>query len=357
MTRRRVLLTTAAAGTLLGLTATAAFASWTAKANGSATAKSSAMPAGGQPSKPVATPSTSVGTITVQWPVANYPTVTPTTAVSGYIVKRYVGGTLDGTGPAGNCTGTVAALTCDDTVTLTGAYTYTVTPVSGTGSLWKGAESPASAIYNYTAAPTVTVGTPDLTTASDSGTSNTDNLTNVTTPTFTVAATTNASVQLFDNGVATGSPAVASAGSATVTSGALAGGAGTSHSITAKATLSGTTVTSSALTIVVDTQAPQGLTITGVVGSGHVIDYSGALGTATNDQAAATIIICGTNAFPCGTNNTNAKDLSPKPVTATTSTWSYGSGNLGNNAPNYAQVSQTDKAGNTATAVDGPRTS
>jgi hypothetical protein len=147
---RRMITTTGAAAGMVALTATAALASWGATAAGSATAQSTAMPAGSQPTKPVATASTSVGTIVVQWPVANYPTVTPTTPVPGYVVKRYKGGVLDGTGPAGNCTGTVAALTCSDAVTVTGAYTYTVTPVSGASSQWKGAESPASAAYNYT---------------------------------------------------------------------------------------------------------------------------------------------------------------------------------------------------------------
>ncbi|MCW2669246.1 MAG: hypothetical protein JWO27_1143 [Frankiales bacterium] len=149
---RRMITTTGVAAGMVALTATAALASWGATAAGSATAKSTAMPAGSQPTKPVATAPTSVGTIVVQWTVANYPTVTPTTPVPGYVVKRYKGGVLDGTGPAGNCTGTVAALTCSDTVTVDGAYTYTVTPVSGTSNQWKGAESPASAVYNYSAA-------------------------------------------------------------------------------------------------------------------------------------------------------------------------------------------------------------
>ncbi len=148
MNRRRIA-TIAIAASLVVLTATTAAARWGATATGAGTAKSVAMPAGGTPTKPVATPTTAVGSIVVEWPVANYPGVTPMTAVGGYAIKRYKAGVLDGTGPAAACAGTLAVLTCTDTVTVAGAYTYTVTPVSGTSSLYKGTESAQGPTYNY----------------------------------------------------------------------------------------------------------------------------------------------------------------------------------------------------------------
>jgi hypothetical protein len=345
---RQVTLATASVAALSVVFAGPAAASLWAS-TGSAAGNGKAGSTGAATSVTVPSSTVTNATVAVGWSGATGPAgATPT-----YFVERMAGALAT---PA--CGSTFAApisgSSCSDTSVPNGSYTYRVT--TRLGANWQ-ATSGQSSTVTVTAAVVVTVGTPDLTAASDSGSSNTDNLTNVTSPTFTVAATTGASVQLFDNGVATGSPVTASGGSATVTAGTLTGGAGTSHPISAKATLSGTTVTSAALTIIVDTQAPQGLTITGAVTTGHAINYSGALGTASNDQAAATIIICASNTFPCGANNVSAKDLTPQSVTTTAGTWSFGSGNLGNNATNYAQVSQSDAAGNTATAVDGPRTS
>src|SRR5260370_40575215 len=70
-----------------------------------------------------------------------------------------------------------------------------------------GNPSSASATFTVTEdttapnAPTV----PDLIAASDSGTSSTDNITNVTTPTFSGTAEAGSTVTIFSDGVAVGS--------------------------------------------------------------------------------------------------------------------------------------------------------
>ena len=107
------------------------------------------------------------------------------------------------------------------------------------------------------ALPTVTQ--PDLTDASDTGDSSTDNLTKLTTPTFTGTAPVGATVQLYVDSVASGSTCTASSdtGDFSCTTGVLSHG---SHSITAKSSilLAGGVAesTSTALTINVDTVNP-----------------------------------------------------------------------------------------------------
>lgn len=104
--------------------------------------------------------------------------------------------------------------------------------------------------------PPVAPSVPDLAAASDSGTSSSDNLTKITTPTFTGTSEAGATVDIIVGGVVKGS-AVAAGGNYSVTiPGANALSAGT-HSVTATATDPGgnTSPASSALSITVDTSA------------------------------------------------------------------------------------------------------
>ena len=95
---------------------------------------------------------------------------------------------------------------------------------------------------------------PDLTAASDSGLSNTDNVTNVTAPIFSGSAEANATVKLFDGATLVGTGKASAAGAWSITSSTLASG---KHSITAKAIdTNGTSVASAALAVTVDTTAP-----------------------------------------------------------------------------------------------------
>lgn len=102
-------------------------------------------------------------------------------------------------------------------------------------------------------APTATPSIPDLSAASDSGLSSTDNITNVTTPVFTGKAVALATVILFDGATQIGSGIADAAGDWSIKTSALAPG---NHAVTAKATTAGgTSSASAALTIMIDTTA------------------------------------------------------------------------------------------------------
>ena len=105
-----------------------------------------------------------------------------------------------------------------------------------------------------TAAP-VAPSAPDLAPGSDSGASNSDNVTNVTAPVFTGTAEANATVTLFDGATVVGAGQADAAGLWSVTTSALADGV---HAITAQATdFAGNVGTpSAALAVTIDTTAP-----------------------------------------------------------------------------------------------------
>ena len=95
-----------------------------------------------------------------------------------------------------------------------------------------------------------TPSTPDLLAASDSGISNTDNITNVTLPTFTGTATTGSTVTIYSDSVAVGSGvAAANAYSITITTPLTNG----THTIIAKI---GSISSPSSLSVTIDTVAP-----------------------------------------------------------------------------------------------------
>ncbi|WP_391856880.1 Ig-like domain-containing protein [Vibrio cidicii] len=102
--------------------------------------------------------------------------------------------------------------------------------------------------------------TPDLDAASDTGASNTDNITNDTTPTFSGTAESGSTVTLYSDQVGGGATSIGSTtatdGNWQITTDALA--AGVTHAITAKATDSANNVSSSssALSVTIDTTAP-----------------------------------------------------------------------------------------------------
>ncbi|MDN3388538.1 Ig-like domain-containing protein, partial [Pseudoalteromonas sp. APC 4017] len=102
--------------------------------------------------------------------------------------------------------------------------------------------------------------TPDLDVASDSGVSNTDNITSDTTPTFSGTAESGSTVALYSDQVGGGATvigtATATGGNWQITTSALT--SGLDHAISAKATDAASNVSSSssALTITIDTAAP-----------------------------------------------------------------------------------------------------
>jgi hypothetical protein len=101
------------------------------------------------------------------------------------------------------------------------------------------------------ASPTV----PDLTVAFDTGVSSTDNLTRLTTPTFSGKAEANATVTLLEGGAPIGSAKANAAGSWLVKSSVLAGGV---HAISATATdvAGNVSAVSGSLAVTIDATAP-----------------------------------------------------------------------------------------------------
>lgn len=173
---------------------------------------------------------------------------TPTftgTAEAGATVSVYAGVTPAGTGPATGGSYSVTTSTLPQAV-----YSFTATATDAAGN-----SSAASAGLTVTIdTSAATPSTPDLAAASDTGTSDIDNITNDTTATFTGSAETGATVTLYDAGVEVGS-GVATGGSYSVTTSALAEGART---ITARITDAAGNLSSASggLVITVDTTAP-----------------------------------------------------------------------------------------------------
>ena len=97
--------------------------------------------------------------------------------------------------------------------------------------------------------------TPDMTSGTDTGISNTDNITSNTTPVFTGTAEAGSTVTLYDGATLLGT-ITATGGNWTITSSALSEG---SHSVTATATdaASNTSAHSPSLAVTVDTSAPR----------------------------------------------------------------------------------------------------
>ncbi len=204
--------------------------------------------------------------------------LTGATGVGGvYKIGDTVTATWDNTATGDNNADTITGVTVDFTAfgggsavaatNAAGTWTATYTIVAGavqasnlnvvvTATDNAGNTTPTTGTNNAAvdniapAAPSV----PDLATASDSGSSSTDNQTNVTTPVFTGTAAANSTVRLYDGATLVGS-AVATGGVWSITSTALATG---THSLTATATdeAGNTGTASGALSVLIDFTAP-----------------------------------------------------------------------------------------------------
>jgi VCBS repeat-containing protein len=139
-----------------------------------------------------------------------------------------------------------------NTVLATGTHSFSARATDVAGNT--GATSGALTITIDTTPPAAP-GTPDLATASDSGSSSTDNLTNVTTPTFTGTAAAGTFVELLDGTTVVGSATATSGGAWTIISSALADGV---HSIAARASdaAGNASANSTALSVTIDTTPP-----------------------------------------------------------------------------------------------------
>src|SRR5262249_39584380 len=101
--------------------------------------------------------------------------------------------------------------------------------------------------------PPATPSTPQLTPASDSGISNTDNITSITSPAFTGAAENGTAIVLLDGAVPLGS-AVAAGGTWAISVSALANGV---HSLKVKSTdAAGNSTSSAVAAVTIDNIAP-----------------------------------------------------------------------------------------------------
>ena len=171
------------------------------------------------------------------------------TAQAGSTVRIYVGGsTVIGTALA----------------TVGGAYSVTTTTAiadnaanSITATADDGTQGPQSGALTVTTdnltpgAPSI----PDLLPASDTGTSNTDNTTADTTPTFQGTSEANATVQLFADATLVGS-VIATGTSWTITSTALAVGTYSMTAVQTDPAGNGPSVASAGLSVTINTSVP-----------------------------------------------------------------------------------------------------
>lgn len=125
--------------------------------------------------------------------------------VTSYLISRYDSPSATTASDSFTCAWPSSTiLDCSETGVADGAWYYAVTPRIA-GSLWYGIEGEMSSGVTIDTTAPGAPSTPDLVAASDSGNSNTDNLTNVTTPTFTGSAEAGATVKLFAGAVEVGS--------------------------------------------------------------------------------------------------------------------------------------------------------
>src|SRR2546423_7819486 len=143
-----------------------------------------------------------------------------------------------------------------DLPALLGGNTAFVGFTGGTGSL-----TAAQDITSWTFAPPgppAAPSRPDLTGASDSGVSNTDDVTNDNTPTFTGVAAPGGTVTILVDGQPNGAGVASAAGVYTVTTGTLPDGV---HAVTATAAgapgTAGASGPSAPLAVTVDTEPPR----------------------------------------------------------------------------------------------------
>lgn len=199
------------------------------------------------PSAPTLTAASDTGSSSTDRVTSNpTPTVTGTNEASA-IVTLYAGATQVGSQTTASTTYSITSTALSE-----GQHTLTATATDTAGNL--GPASPGTTITVDTTAPTAP-SAPVLTAASDSGTSSSDGITNINTPTFTGTATAGTNVTLHTGSTATGGAVNATNGGWTATTGTLADG---NHVITARTDpdLAGNVGISPSTTVTIDTAAP-----------------------------------------------------------------------------------------------------
>ena len=170
-------------------------------------------------------------------------------ATPGNTVTLYDGTTVIGTASANATTG---KWTINSTKLADGVHSITATAADKFGNL--SAASPAMSVTIDTVAPAAP-SAPDLTAVSDTGVSNTDNITNLKTPTFTGTAEAGTTVAIYNGTTKVGTGIADANGIWTVTTSSMGNGV---HVMTTKATdvAGNVSVASAALSITIDAAAP-----------------------------------------------------------------------------------------------------
>ncbi len=282
------------------------------------------------------------------------------TATITFIFSEDPGSTFTWDGTAGDVVvsgGTLGAISGSG-LTRTATFTPTVSTNSGTASI-----TVASGSYTDTAGNTGGAGTtpsinfdtllpdapstPDLASGSDTGISNTDDISNTATPTFTGTAETGSTVTLYDtNGTTVLGSTTATDGTWSITSSTLSAG---SHTLTAKATDAAGNVStvSSGLTLTVNTTAPT-LAITSNA-SGLKIGETATISFSFNEDPGSTFTWDGTSGDVVVSGGTLSA-ISGSGLTRTATFTPTTSTNNGTASIAVASGAYIDTAGNTGGA-------
>ena len=203
--------------------------------------------------------------------------------------------------------------------------------------------------------PPATPPAPSLTTASDSGSSATDGVTNVVRPTVTGSAEPGSIVTVRDGSTVVGT-AVAAGGSYTATLDLLSEG---QHSLTVRATDAAGNLSpaSPVRTVTIDTQPPV-LVLSAFTAVGRTVVAAGTGSRAATDLATVSVIVCrgvgpvGTTApsFPCAPPDATLT-ASIDPLTGL---WTITSGTLAASTSYFARAQQLDLAGNLGVSPVSP---
>ncbi|SMF20524.1 Ig-like domain-containing protein [Tistlia consotensis] len=221
-----------------------------------------------------------------------------------------------------------------------GTHSITATTQDTAGNV--SAASSGLSITIDTTAPSAP-STPDLAAASDSGSSSTDNLTNVTTPTFTGTAEANATVTVLSDGSSIGTTTADGSGNWSFTPGsAIAAGA---HTITATATdaAGNTSSASTGLSITIDTTDPT----TPAAPIGGLAIYE----NATTGASAGTVTSTDANTITWSLDSDGSGRFAINSSTGAVTVASGASFDHETEATVSITVRATDAAGNYSTAV------
>ncbi len=221
-----------------------------------------------------------------------------------------------------------------------GSHTLTAKAVDIAGNT--SAASGGVTVVIDTTAPAAP-GTPDLDAASDTGASNSDNITGDTTPTFSGTAENGATVTLYEGATVLGT-ATATGGAWSITTPALGEG---SHAITAtvRDAAGNVSAASSAVTVQIDTSAPT----TTVASAAFSADTGGSTSDFITNTAAQTI--SGTLSANLAAGETvqvsldNGATWATATATTGANTWSYNATLAGSNTLKVRVRDAVDNAG------------